>query len=124
MALGPKMGPPRRSLILCIGYIENTLKICVSDNKRHKFFLYLVCSITLWNSPKLWFCDQNGPILEVTEFMWLLLFFDSSSRYAVGWPAVIDCGISWPSSLTVFNIDLHSENLKQSFCIKSLSLGP
>ena len=37
---GQKMRPPWRSLVLCIGYIENTLKICVSDNKTHKFLIF------------------------------------------------------------------------------------
>ena len=52
----------------------------------------------------LWLCGQSGIFLEVTEFMRLLLFFDSSSpcRWLY---AVCECGISW--SYILFYVDLH-----------------
>ena len=62
--------------VLYLAYIENILKhILVRYYEKG-----LILSGTLPSLFKLWFCGQNGIVLEVTEFMRLLLFFDSFSR--------------------------------------------
>ena len=66
--------------VLYLAYIENILNTFLSDTKRLGIRYVASPSGTLPSLFKLWFCGQNGIVLEVTEFMRLLLFFDSFSR--------------------------------------------
>ena len=53
--------------------------LVLSDTKRLDIWYVASTSGTLPSLFKLWFCGPNGIILEVTEFMRLLFFFDSTS---------------------------------------------
>ena len=98
------MGPPR---VTCYLLIYNTLKIFVSDNKRHKVLIFpngtlpscgsVVKMAPSWRSQKLcgFYCSLTLPL------------------GAVVWPVECDFGISWSYSFflhkTIFlsNITMH-----------------